>query len=268
MKLEPAHDIIINPPNQRPTHHLPNRAPPTSIQLIKQVTVGDYPTAVCHYKGYTYVGCNNGAVDRIDEDGNVTESFIKLTHWPPGVIAYEDRLYTLMYGQPYTVYVHDLTGQQLHFWNHKDRGKVSARALAIINNELIIADRTNRNFTIYTLTGQYARDVPCDLIYNDYLTICHAADNPILLANVRNTPTLYRVNLTTGDVEWRFNAGNGDVGVLMHSKDFALVTWFDSSKQITIWTLNTNTGKKLPHIGTSPKNMTRNCLLSWSSLKL
>ena len=201
MKLESADDIIINPPNRQPTHHLPNRAPPTSIHLIKQVNVGGKRTAVCQYKGYTYLGCSNGAVDRIDEDGNVTESFIKLTNWVTGIIAHEDRLYTLMYGKPYTVYVHDLSGQQLHSWIHEHRGNYTARALAIINNELIIADRTNKRFTIYTLTGEHVRKIPCDLITENYLTICHAADDSILVANVTATPMLYRVNLTTGDVE-------------------------------------------------------------------
>ena len=244
MKLESADDIIVKPSNQQPTLSLQNRAPPTSIQLIKQLAVGGYPPAVCHYKGYTYVTCQNGAVDRIDEGGQVTPSFIKLTTWVTGVIAYEDRLYTLTYGQPYTVYVHGLTGQQLHSWNHGDRDNYSARALAVINNELIIADRINKRFTIYTLTGEHVRNVPCDLITKNYLTICHAADDSILVANVTATPELYRVNLTTGDVEWRLNTGSGDVGVFMCSKDFALVTRLNYSTEIKIWTLNINTGKK------------------------
>ena len=243
MKLESSDDIIINPPNQQPTHHLPNRAPPTSIQLIKQATVGGNPTAVCKYKGYTYVGCVNGAVDRIDEGGQVTLSFIKLAQCVTGIIAQEDRLYTLMYGQPYTVYVHDLSGQQLHSWIHEDRGNYSARALAIINNELIIADRTNKRFTIYTLTGAHVRDVPCDLIYNDYLTICQAGDNSILVANFDAKPELYRVNLTTGNIEWRSDRVDNPVGILMHSKDVALVTSYSISQQVKIWTLNADTGK-------------------------
>ena len=253
MKLESADDIIVNPPNQQPTN-LPNRAPPTSIQLIKQVTVGGTPIAVCHYKGYTYVGCQNGAVDRIDEGGQVIPSFIKLTARVTGIIAHEDILYTLMYGNtgPYAVYVYDLAGQQLYTWSHDDRADYSARALAIINNELIIADRTNKRFTIYALTGEHVRDVPCDLICTDYLTICHVADNSILVANINATPKLYRVNLTTGDVEWRLNTGSGDVGVIMCSKDFALVTRLNSSKEIKIWTLNINTGKKPPHHDVHP----------------
>ena len=243
MKLESADDIIINPPNQQPTHHLPNRAPPTSIQLIKQVTVGGNPTAVCHYKGYTYVGCDNGAADRIDEGGQVTPSFTKLTDWVTGIIAHEDRLYTLMNGKPYTVYVHDLTGQQLHYWIHEDRGNYSARALAIVNNELIIADRTNKRFTIYTLTGGRVRDVPCELISNHHLTICHAADNSILVANVAAKPELHRVNLTTGDVVWSSDRVDYPVGVVMYSKDCALVTSYSRSNQFKICTLNAHTGE-------------------------
>ena len=221
MKIESADDIIniINPPNQIPSYQ-----PPIRAHSFEQVTVGDYPNAVCHqthYKGYIYVGCYHGAVDRIDEDGNVTESFIKLALCVTGIIAHEDRLYTLMYGgrgTPYTVYVNDQTGQQLHSWNHEDRGNYSARALAIINNELIIADRTNKRFTVYSLTGQRVRDVPCDLINNDCLTICHAADNSILVANISAKPELYRVNLTTGIIEWRSGRVSHPIGVLMYSK--------------------------------------------------
>ena len=243
MKLESADDIVINPPNRQPTHHLPNRAPPTSIQLIKQVTVGGNPTAVCHYKGYTYVGCDNGAVERIDEGGQVTPSFTKLTNWVTGIIAHEDRLYTLMNGKPYTVYVHDLTGQQLHCWIHEDRGNYTARALAIINNELIIANRTNKRFTIYTLIGAHVRDVPCDLINNNHLTIGQVGDNSILVANYGANPELYRVNLTTGDIEWRSNKVGHPIGVLMHGKDVALVTTENNATRVKIWPLNAESGK-------------------------
>ena len=245
MKLESADDIIVKPSNQQPTHSLQNRAPPTSIQLIKQVTVAIYPTAVCQYQGYTYVGCSNGAVDRIDERGQVTPSFIKLTTRVTGVIAHEDRLYTLMYGgggPPYTVYVHDLRGQQLHSWIHEDIGNFSARALAVINSELIITDRTNKRFTIYTLTGERVRDVPCDLINNSGISFCHVGDNSVLVANCEAKPRLFRVNLTTGDVVWRSDRVNSPAGILMYSKDLALVTK-RLSNQVKIWTLNADNGK-------------------------
>ena len=259
MKLESADDIIVKPSNQQPTHSLQNRAPPTSIQLIKQVTVAIYPTAVCHYKGYTYVGCSNGAVDRIDEGGQVTPSFIKLTTRVTGVIAHEDRLYTLMYGgggPPYTVYVHDLSGQQLHSWIHEDIGNFSARALAVINSELIITDRTNKRFTFYTLTGERVRDVSCDLIYNDYLTICQAGDNSILVAYYHcGYPELYRVNLTTGIIEWRSDRLCHPIGVLMHSKNYALVTSLNG-KQVKIWIQNVDSGKYTPNCFLTPRNDT------------
>ena len=121
MKLQSVDDIIINPPNHKHcTNKLPSRAPPTSIQLNKQVDLGNFPFAVCRYKGYTYVGRTTGAVDMIDEGGDVTSAFIKLAKAVTGIVAYEDRLYTLMYGNPYTVYVHNLTGQQLRMWKTQE----------------------------------------------------------------------------------------------------------------------------------------------------
>ena len=142
---------------------------------------------------------------------------------------------------PYTVYVHDLTGQQLHSWIHEDRGNISARALAVINNELIIADRTNKRFTIYTLTGDRVRNIPCDLIYNDCLTICHAADNSILVTNFVDYPELYRVNLTTGEVEWRSYKVSDPIGAVMYSKE----TSGNGTMQVNIWTVKAATGEEL-----------------------
>ena len=244
MKLQSADDIIINPPNHKQcTNKLPSRAPPTSIKLIKQVTVGYHPITVCQYKGYTYVGCYDGAVDRIDEGGNVTSAFIKLHRTVTGIVAYEDRLYTLMCGRPYTVYVHDLAGQQLRSWKHEDSSGDVGRFLTVINNKLVIADKTNKRFTIYTLTGEHVRDVPCDLITKNYLTICHVGDNSVLVANSDAKPGLYRVNLTTGDVEWRSDRVSGAIGVVMYSKDVALVTSYSRSNKVKIRTLNVDTGK-------------------------
>ena len=244
MKLQSADEIIINPPNhEQSINKLPSRAPPTSILLIKKVTVGDYPLAVCQYKGYTYVGCLYGAVDRIDEGGNVTSAFIKLASPVTGIDVYEDRLYTLMRGNPCTVYVHNLAGQQIHCWKHEDGGGFVGQALTVINNELIIADGTNKRFTIYTLTGEHVRDVPCDLITQNYLTICDVGNNSVLVANYDAEPELYRVNLTTGYVEWRSDRVYHPVGVVMRSKDYALVTSFGPSNQVKIWTLNADTGK-------------------------
>ena len=253
MKLQSADDIIINPPNQKQSAlKQPSRAPPTSNQLIKQVTVGDYPYALCQYKGYTYVGCFNGAVDRIDEGGNVTSSFIKLPGRVVGIDAYEDRLYSLIRRKLYqlvlasqlrdTVYVHDLTGRQLHSWKHEDRTDYLGRALAFINNELIIAGRNNNRFTIYTLTGKRVRDVPCDLVSHSCSSVCHVGDDSVLVANKDAKSGLYRVNLTTGDVVWRSDRVNNPIGIVMYSKDVALVTSFSYSNHVKIWTLNADTG--------------------------
>ena len=199
---------------------------------------------MCQYKGYTYVGRIGFGVDRIDEGGNVTSSFIKLAGCVTGIVAYEDTLYTLTRGVWCMVYVHDLADQQLHSWEHEDRSGSLGRSLAIIKNEVIIADRTNKRFTIYTLTGERVRDVPCDLITQKHLTVCHVGYKAVLVANRDAKPGLYRVNLTTGDVVWRSDRVDSPVGIAMHSKEVALVTSYNDSKQVEIWIINADTGKK------------------------
>ena len=64
-----------------------------------------------------------------------------------------------------------------------------------------------------------------------------------IVANCDAKPGLYRVNLTTGDVEWRSDRVESPVGVEMYSKDVALVTSHSYSNQVKIWTLNADTGE-------------------------
>ena len=78
----------------------PPITPPTELQLVRQVTVGGKCLTVCQYKGYTYVGLGRGGIDRIDDQGNVESSFIKGSSFVVSIGAYDDRLYTLFYGNP------------------------------------------------------------------------------------------------------------------------------------------------------------------------
>ena len=162
MKIRPADDIIIAPAAGSLSHQQ-NRVP-TSIKLENEIGVAR-PCRVCHYKGNTYVGTYNNAIDRIDKDGVVTESFIRLGGFPCGIIAHEDRLYVLRHGTPYFIQAFDLLGQYLFKWILKDYETRAylGRALAVINNdELVVADRSNSKFSIYSFTGEFLRSVKCE----------------------------------------------------------------------------------------------------------
>ena len=207
MKIRPADDIIISPPAGNSSHHQ-NRLP-KSIEVEKEIRIGD-PSRVCHYKGCTYVGRITSAIDRIDKDGAVTESFIRLDGYPCGIIANEDRLYVLQLGTPYFIQAFNLLGQ--HLFKRKLNDSVIkdylGRALAVLNHdELVVADRTKKRFSIYSLTGKLLRSVRCDEIGGmNKISLCHAGGDSIIVTNCEASHELFRFNLATETVEWRSNS--------------------------------------------------------------
>ena len=241
MKIEAANDIIIKPPGGSADNEQPPS--PTSLQLVKQVAVAR-PVRVCRYKGFTYVGNVNNKVHRIDQDGNVTESFIKLPGIPAGIIAHEDRLYILVVGQPHLVHVYDLNGTQLHTWNHEDRCTLPylSRALTIVNNQLVIADRTGKRFIIYSLTGKTTHSVKCDLIGENEVSLCFSEGDSILVTNYLTKPHLYKFNLTSGAVEWRSDETAEPTVITKLNRKLALVCKDGQSKQTKLSLHDINTG--------------------------
>ena len=245
MKIRPADDIIILPPAGN-SNHQQNRVP-TGTELIKEIKVGN-PRRVCHYKGYTYVADSGNKIDRINEDGAVTESFIRLDGYPCGIIAYEDRLYVLQGDAPYAIKVFNMLGEHLFKWIHRDSVTrvFLGRALAVINNdELVVADRTNRRFTIYSLTGEHLRSVRCDEIGTERVTLCHAGGDSIIVSSPLASHELFKFNLATGAVEWRSNAVKQPSAVMMLNTEYALVTERISSAKVKIFIVYQATGEMI-----------------------
>ena len=243
MKIRPADDIVISPAAGN-SNHQQNR-PPTGIELIKQIRVGD-PCRVCHYKGYTYVGRITNAIDRIDKDGAVAESFIRLDGYPCGIIAHEDRLYVLQQGKSYFIQAFNLLGQHLFKWNHSDSVTrfYLGRALAILNNnELVVADRTNKKFNISSLTGELLRSIKCNEIGNGRISLCRASGESIIVTNYGAPHELFKFNLATETIEWRSNAVKRPSTVMMLNKEYVLVTEGEYSNQVKFFILNQMTGK-------------------------
>ena len=162
--MKSADDLIIRPsptPFTQTFKLFPNliNRPPSSIELIKEVTVGSNPTSVCHYKGFTYVGHIWGSVHRVDRAGNVVNNFIKPgNRFISGLAAHQDRLYILMFNNDplgHCVIVYDLLleGKRCHSWNIDDRETGFYRVFTVSGDSVIIANRPKKEILIYTLTG-------------------------------------------------------------------------------------------------------------------
>ena len=183
--------------------HMSIRSPPTGLQLEREIKVGYECNTVCHYKGYTYVGLQGGAVDRIDDQGNVTSEFIIVPSDVVSIRAHSDQLFILMYGKPYKMYSYELNGSVIRIWKHLDSnywnlgGKIS-----IIKNQLTVADVSNKRITLYTPAGEVIRHIQCDEITaNTCVSMCECDDNSVIISC--STPAeVFKFNLTSGAVEW------------------------------------------------------------------
>ena len=109
-------------------------------------------------------------------------------------------------------------------WEHRDRSCHATRNLTIVNDQLVAADMSNKNFTIYTRKGERVRKVKCDLLTDrGFTTLCHAGNESLIVSRTTPNPGLFKVNLQTGDVEWRSNRVEKPILVTTLNKDYAVV---------------------------------------------
>ena len=156
-------DVILCDRSQ----HMSIRSPPTGLQLEREIKVGYYCITVCHYKGFTYVGLAGGAVDRIDDQGNVTSEFIELPNTVMSIRAFNDQLFILTFDEPYKMFVFDLNGSQIHTWNHHDEtDDCYGNKISIIHNHLAVVDASNKRITLYTPAGEVIRHIQCAKTYS------------------------------------------------------------------------------------------------------
>ena len=226
---------------------------PTSIKLVKQLKVGLNPTAVLNYKGYTYVGHNDGTIEKIDDENDKGSliAFIKLQSTITGLAGSQDQLYILTHTTTdicHSVHVFDLRGHHLNSWRHETYTDFfPSRSLALVNSHVVIADRQKQTFTFYNQAGDQRREVPCNLIKLKNLAICDAGDNSILVANCDSNPCLYKVDLTTGAVVWSLDHEyRRAVGVCRLNEMYSIFTIRDSVRHTCIRLLNHQTGTDCP----------------------
>ena len=68
---------------------------PSSLKLLKKVNVSRYPDSVAHHQGFTYVGLENGTVERIADLSLTTGNFVRTNFPENNVVIHEDFLYVL-----------------------------------------------------------------------------------------------------------------------------------------------------------------------------
>ena len=216
---------------------------PTSLQLIKQNEVVN-PLTVCHHRGNTYVGLGSGEVVKIDADDNSTPLFA-CGSTVLAIRAKGNSLFLLQNSIPLTVGVYDLNGNLTTSWNHNDstnRWFHGAR-LVLINDQVAVADRLKEQIVIYSESGIIIKQVPCPYISDAIWSVmCEAGQNHIILTNY-NQSKVFKLNLTSGEVEWTCTDIPNPEGVVCYGRDYVIVYSYTGPEGI--WILNQKTGKKV-----------------------
>lgn len=214
---------------------------PTSLELIREIKVNNMPSAVCQSDGQTFVGKADGNIDSVDEHGSVS-NLVNLGNDVIGLLVHDNKLYSLVSGRPQQVYVHDMRGQLLYTWTHAD-DRTSARQMAIVNNELVIADGTKQAFTIYSLTGQFVKDVPCDELDSvNLISVCQGGNNSII-TTFRFKNQVLNVNLATGNTIWAVDVTDQPIGVVQYGARYVIVTRCGTNDVILLTILDKRTGQ-------------------------
>jgi len=214
---------------------------PNSLKFFQSVDVYNYCDSVCRYEGNTYVGVNGGGAARVDENYNVTQSFVTVSDYVFGLTAYKDQLYTLVRGGSNNckVEVYDFSGNQVTSWSHSDCGDVYINKLVIVDDQVVVPDRPSRRLTIYSLTGEVIEQVPCSLLSNSLVAIC-AADRHCVVVSDYNSSQVFKLDLTTEKVVWTCKDVTKPEGVSCYRSKYILVT--NQSSRTTIWILDVKTG--------------------------
>ena len=248
MRITPSESISISTDENRLPLYRSAAAsvkpPPSKLTLIKEVGMSNKCTTISTYQGHTYVGLNSGEISRIGPDGKV-ESFAKLNSHIYGMAINEGLLYTTSGYNPQVVSVCNLnTGKLFRSWNHSDTGLFSSSNLAVVGDDkVVIADRSNKRLTVYTLAGQIIRQIPCQkLTPVGNVSICAAdSDSVIVLVSSSNSVYgVYRISINSGQILWELSHIERPQGVTCYNNQYVLVA--SQGNQMKIQILDINTG--------------------------
>ena len=78
--------------------------------------------------------------------------------------------------------------------------------------------------------------------------MCGCGPDAVVIAH-KQSNKVFRVKLSTGEVEWTSNAVKQPVGVCQYSDKYILVTTHDTIHQAKVWILDSKSGEQTEGVG-------------------
>ena len=222
--------------------------PPTKLTELGKVELPHMCTTVSTYQGSTYVGVDIEPDNRLRECGEIirigtdskVNSFAEFDGTIYGLAIDGSMMYTTSGVSPQVVSVHDLnTGKLVRSWNHSETVQYYSNNLAIVGGEnVVIADRSNKRLSVYTLTGQIIKQIPCQKLQGANMAMC-AADNDSVIVSDYHSDSVYRISITTGRVLWEYRHFQRFEGVTCYNNQYVLAVMRGEKLKIQILDLKT-----------------------------
>ena len=221
------------------------REPPSVLKFVREVKTDNKCLTVCRYKDYTYVGQVDGAIDRINKQGQADKEFIELDNDVNAIAVYNDQLFSLMYGGDKSrVHIHSLQSRQSsRSWVHPNSSFYGQRMVVIRGeNQLAVGDWPSKQITIYSLTGEVIRKVPCpsSLKMTGFVCMSSCGDDSVVISD-RLAKKVVRMSLKDGSLIWSSDRVTNPGGIVHHPAGYVLVV-SHQVEQITISVLDEKDG--------------------------
>lgn len=202
--------------------------PPTRLRLIGKAQTSIECWAMCHHKGFTYIGQPKGIIDRIDHQGQITREFLRLDQSINSMVAYDGRLYCLLpFGKNKglsKICVHGIVdGKLQRSWDHPRLIRAGQR-MAINGVYLAVGDWPGRQIIIYSLTGEVIRRIPLpkSLTSRDFICMSNCRADSVVISD-KEAGRVMRISLKNGDIVWSSDNITNSRGVVYHPDGYILV---------------------------------------------
>lgn len=216
------------------------------VQLVVEIKFNNTPEAICHHKEYTYVCMTGGEICRIDYEGPVQSSFIKLAA-TASIRAHGDRLYCLQKSSPNKLLVYDLSGHLMTSWEIQSALCTSpGNKLCGVTDtkDIVILDPTNRQILFYGIDGKLTCQLACaDISATSENLSSFYHEGRIFISNFKLS-IVFCVNEATGSVEWTFNTGTAKPRALIRYNERCLLVAVYGIK-VNLFLLDMDTGNPI-----------------------
>ena len=223
---------------------------PTSVNLVREATVGFWPQALCHHQANTYVGSQDairggkGVVYRIDEECAKDKAFIQLdvNDVVCSIVVVNEEIYLLVCknGGKTEIYVYDFLGVHGRQWKVGVCGNSAYPRMVASQNQILVVDPNEKRISRYTTTGEIIDQIPCGFVSDINGGLAGVGDSTVILS-MQDSNAVIRFNLDTGLAMWTSNSIDKPQGVVRYRDSYLMV--INQSPGIRIWILDVNTGR-------------------------